>query len=473
MPNISIFGLGQVAKSPFVTAKQLQNIYAEARPQGEKARLVGYGTPGLALFTSLGDTPCRGGMEFTGLSLSFVVHRGTLWEINNAGIPTNRGSLLTTEGRVSMIDNGTQIMIVDGTYGYIYNTSTNAFVRITDVDFPANPVTVAFLGGRFVVNVANSSRFYWSDLYDGLAWDALDFANAETSPDPIVAIWATNGQLILMGSSTMEFWGISGSADQPFAQIQGTATEWGLAATWSVAKYDNSIACLIKNRMGQVMIAQIAGYLPKKISTIDIDSIINDDAFYTITSDASSHSFMLGGHPVFVISFPSAGYTWWYDGSTGIWSKWKSADITRHRGEFSFSFLKNTIVADYENGNLYRLDSNVYTENGSRIEREIISENVVDGDLDRITVDRLRVDLEVGVGLASGQGSDPQIMLQVSRDNGKTYGAEMWRDIGAVGEYRTSVEWTRLGTARNFVFKLRVSDPVKVVIVNAIANPKD
>ena len=86
--------------------------------------------------------------------------------------------------------NGTQVMIVDGTYGYIYNTVTNVFVQITDVDFPANPVTVTFLAGRFIVNFAGSSRFYVSDNYNGLSWEPLLFANAETNPDPILAVWA-------------------------------------------------------------------------------------------------------------------------------------------------------------------------------------------------------------------------------------------------------------------------------------------
>lgn len=468
--HIPIFGLGQNAKSSFVTAKQLQNILAEIRPAGEKSLIVGYGTPGTSLFVDFGDTPPRGGMQFESASLAFVVHRGTLWEVNNAGVKTSRGTLSTTAGRVSMVDNGTQIMIVDGTFGYIYNTSTNVFAKITDADFPANPTTVAFMGGRFVVSFAGSGRFYASALYDGLSWDALSFANAETSPDQIVAIWASNGQLILMGSVTMEFWGNSGAVDFAYSAIQSTATEWGLAARWSVAKFDNSIACLMKNRMGQVMVAQLNGNLPKKISTVDMDSIING---YASVEDASALGFMLGGHPIYVISFPSAGFTWWYDGSTGIWSKWKSYGLTRHRAEFGFSYLNRTLVADYSAGRIYSLSMDALTDNGDPIEREMVSETVTEADLGRISVNRMRLDMEVGDGTANGQGENPQIMLQVSRDNGKTWGAEMWRDIGPLGSYGTSVSWARLGTARNFVFKLRVTDPVKTVFTNAIVNPRD
>jgi hypothetical protein len=125
-----------------------------------------------------------------------------------------------------------------------------------------------------------SSRFYESDSYNGLSWDALRFANAEVSPDPIISMWSSNGQLIPLGSLTTEYWGLSGTLDFTFAPLQGSATEWGLAARWSIAKFDNTMACLWKNRMGQVMVAKLSGYLPEKISTPDLDAIINGYSKY-------------------------------------------------------------------------------------------------------------------------------------------------------------------------------------------------
>lgn len=466
--RIPLFGLGTVSKSPYVTAKYLQNLYAETRPQGEKSMLVAYGTPGETLFLNVGATPFRGGIEFEPGNVAYAVHRGTLYEINNAGVATNRGMLLTTTGRVSMAHNGTQVMIVDGSFGYIYNTSTLVFAQIVDADFPANPTTVTFLAGRFVVSLFASSRFYESDSYNGLSWDALRFANAETSPDPIVSTWSSNGQLIPLGDLTTEYWGLSGTLDFSFAQLQGTATEWGLAARWSIAKFDNTMACLIKNRMGQVMVAKLAGYLPDKISTPDLDSIING---YAATSDATAYSYMLGGHPMYVISFPSAGKSWLYDGSTGFWSPLKSFGSTRHNGEFAITLLGRTLVADSSDGKLYELTDTALTDNGASIERELVSENIANQDLSFLEIDCLRVDMEVGVGLATGQGSNPQIGLSISRDNGRTWGPQMWKDMGRIGEYRTRVEWRRLGSPREASFKLTVTDPVPIVFVSACINP--
>lgn len=467
--RINVFGLGELSKSPYVTAKRMVNMYCEARPRGEKSSMVAYRTPGLVLFSDFGtSTPPRGGYMNQTTNSSFVVVSNTLYEVTGTGATTVRGTLDTYSGRVSMTDNGVQVMIVDGSYGYIYNTSTGVFAKITDADFPTSPVTVAYMSRRFVVNKSGSSRFYWSDIDNGLAWDALNFANAEASPDPVSAVWANGGQLVLFGTVTTQFFGDSGQTDSAFSEIKGTANEWGLAAVWSVAKFDNTMAALVKNRMGQVMVAQLSGYLPKKISTPDIDSIING---YSVVSDANAYSYMLGGHPMYVLTFPSEQASWLYDGSTGIWSELRSNGLTRHRSEFGWAFLNSTIVADYDSGKLYELTPTALTDDEDLIESIIVSQNLVSPDMDRFSVDKFRVDVEVGQG--NFDVEYPQIGLTVSRDNGNTWGAEMMRNIGPIGQYNTIAEWNRLGMARSFVFRIRVTDPVNFTLVNGMINPDD
>ena len=545
-------GPGLGGKSLFVNAKGMQNAYAELRPAGEKGSrnpyYVAYRSPALATFADAGTVnPPRGIRTIERLSQCYAVISNTFYQVSASGTLTNKATLMTSLGRVSMSDDGTQVMVVDGTYGYIYSTvaingtpqtissitrsgttgtlTTSAphllttgnlvtlagvtpsgyngtytitvtspttftfvmkadpggvatvvgtytiptFAQITDTDFPPNPQTVTFLGGMFIVNFNQSGRFYVNkNRGDGLLWDALNFANAETNPDPIVSVWSSNGQLDLLGSASMEFWGNSGTLDFPFTQILGSATEWGLAATWSVAKFDNSFACLVKNRMGQVMVAHIAGYLPKKISTPDLDFQINS---YSRVDDATAYSYMIGGHAMYVISFPTAGKTWLYDSSTGFWSSLKSYGLTRHRGEFGTTFAGKTLVCDYQTGIIWQLSTTAMSDATGAIESQIVMETIQTGDLDRITVSKLRLDMEVGDGTTSIPS--PQISLQVSRDNGNTYGAEMFTSAGSVGNYNEMVEWNRLGTARNFVFKVRMVDAVPFVLVGASINPKD
>jgi hypothetical protein len=80
------------------------------------------------------------------------------------------------------------------------------------------------------------------------------------------------------------------------------------------------------------------------------------------------------------------------------------------------------------------------------------------------TLDRVTLGCEVGVGLGTGQGSDPQVELRLSKDGGKTWMSAGTAPIGRLGEYDgTGAYWTRLGRVRidRLVLEIVVTDPVK------------
>jgi hypothetical protein len=455
--EINLFGIGQYGKSSNVTAQERLNCYIEVQPGDDRSKVAIYGTPGLDLFASFGDTPIRG--LYQRGDFLYAVHRGTFYEINNAAVKTARGTIGTTSGRVYMADNGSQLMLTDGTLSYIYNFSTLAFTQITDVDFPG-AATVTWQDSYFIVNPPNTQRFYVSAINDGLNWDALDFASAESNPDNIVAVFSDNSTVYLFGSVSTEFETNSGAQDFPFSRISGGAIEWGCAAVNTIVKYDNSVAFLAKNRMGQVIVARMNGYMPQRISTPELEYIINN---YSAVSDATAFSYMLGGHPMLQINFPTGDASWLYDGLSQCWSKVQGYQINRHRAEIGVNYLDKIIVSDYTNGNLYRLNPLTYTDNGSPIAMELISRHISQDDR-RIIIDKLQLDMETGVGLATGQGSTPEIMLSVSKDGGHEYGTEQWATFGAIGKYKTRAIWRRLGMARDWTFKFRITDPVKRVI---------
>ena len=119
-----------------------------------------------------------------------------------------------------------------------------------------------------------------------------------------------------------------------------------------------------------------------------------------------------------------------------------------------------SVSCDRLTGKLFVIDPAVYTEaDGALIQRIRVAPRF-SAQQTRFTVDRLQLTMDVGVGLVTGQGDDPQVMLQTSRDGGKTFGMERWRTAGPIGTYRTRVVWHRLGQARNFVPKIMLTDPV-------------
>ena len=57
-------------------------------------------------------------------------------------------------------------------------------------------------------------------------------------------------------------------------------------------------------------------------------------------------------------------------------------------------------------------------------------------------------------------GADPQVMLRISNDGGKTWTEELWRSAGKLGEYTKRVSWNRMGSARRRVFEVTMTDPI-------------
>lgn len=464
----TLFGTGLQGKSPNITAQRRINCYYEYTEDGDKTRVAIIGTPGKALFVDFGDTPVRGMHVPQNSDYLYVVHRATFWQIDNAGVMTSRGTINTTSGRVSIDDNGTQIQIVDGTDGWIYNTSTLAFTEITDVDYPASPETNCFDSGRFLNSFIDSGRFYGSDAYAGTSWSGTNFATAESQPDYLERVFSLSGQVVLFGVNTIEFWTNAGLPGFPYIRVGGANTEYGLAARWSVARFMGSCAFLARVRNGESIVGALNGYTVQRISTEELEHTINN---YSTVTDATGLSYSIGGHPMYQINFPSEGRSWLYDGITKLWSELKSNGLNRDRGEIGVEFQNNRIVSDYSNGKIYKLKPDVYSENGDTIRMELTSRHLYDeGKLQRIT--SFQVDGEMGVGLVSGQGSDPQMMLQVSVDGGHTFGTEIWTTMGKIGEYMSRARWTRLGSARDFVFRLAITDPVKRVITGVFINQR-
>ena len=118
--QLPILGPGITGKSRAVTAQKRQNIYMEIRSEHDKAELVAYGTPGLTLQANLGAFPVRGIWWYQPGNYLLAVAGSNVYEIDANWNVTNVGSLLTSSGNVSMSDNGSQIIIVDGQHGYVY-----------------------------------------------------------------------------------------------------------------------------------------------------------------------------------------------------------------------------------------------------------------------------------------------------------------------------------------------------------------
>lgn len=457
---VPLFGIGNAGKSVNVNAQERLNLYAEVVPDPEKGdSLKFYPTPGQQLFINLGANAIRGLWEVGGVM--YAVCGPSLYSVQEDGTSASIGVLLTSEGRVTMDDNGLQLMVVDNPNGYIVTLADETFAQITDDEWPG-AVSVTQLAQRFIVNPPEGKgRFHWSALGDGLSWDALDFATAESNSDDLVRVQADGGQLYLFGTRTTELWGVSASADAPYAIIGSSAVEWGLAAGDSLCKGDDCLMFLRQNRLGQVQVCRLVGASAQVVSNPEIDHVING---YDEVSDATAFAYLLGGHSFYQINFPTAGRSWLYDSSNGAWSR-VGGDTSRHNADTHVVFGGRSLVGDFASGKIRRLGAEYLTDDGVSIVREWIGRHQSAGSPSQFG--ELWIEMEGGVGLQTGQGDNPQVMMQISRDGGHTWGSEMWRTIGRIGKYLARASWNRLGQSRDWIFKFRCTDPVRVVFIAA------
>jgi hypothetical protein len=463
-----ILGSSYVARSVNAADNRMVNLFPEIVPEGGKEAAFLQRAPGLRRLATVGAGPIRGMWNYGGNG--YVVSGTTLYKINSSYVSSVLGTVSGT-GPVSMADNGTQLFVACNGPSYIYNAQTSAFAQITDPDFPG-ALTVSYLDGYFVFIEPNSQKVWVTQLLDGTSIDPLDFASAEGSPDNLVSSIVDHREVWLFGTNSVEVWYDAGLSDFPLTRIQGAYNEIGCAATYSVAKLDNALFWLGADARGNGIVYRANGYTGQRVSTHAVEWQIQQ---YSTISDAVAYTYQQDGHAFYVLIFPTAQKTWVYDVSTGAWHEragFSNGSFTRHPSNCQMNFNNEIIVGDYANGNIYAFDLDVYTDNGSAQKwlRSWRALPTGQNNLFRTAHHALQLDCQTGVGIVSGQGSDPQVMLRWSDDGGHTWSNEHWRSMGKIGEYGYRTIWRRLGMTtkiRDRVYELSGTDPVKLSIMGA------
>ena len=495
-----ILGSAYVARSINAADNRMVNLFPEIVPEAGKEPAFLNRAPGLRLLTTAGDGPVRGLWTYGGVA--YIISGDKLYQMAGFGTPVVIGTVSGT-GPVSMVDNGTQLFIACGGPSYIYNNSTGAFGPITDPDFPG-ALTVGYLDGYFVFIEPNSQKIWVTTLLDGTSIDPLDFASAEGNPDNLVSMIVDHREAWLFGTNSVEVWYDAGNVDFPLQRIQGAYNEIGCAATYSVAKLDNGLFWLGADSRGQGIVYRSQGYTGIRVSTHAIEYAI---AQYGNISDAIGYTYQQEGHAFYVLTFPSADKTWVYDVSTQAWHEragFDNGQFTRHRSNCQMAYNSEVVVGDYENGNLYAFDLDVYADNGN-VQKWLRSWRALptgQNNLNRTAHHSLQLDCESGVGVSGSDytditflvtesglflttesgdfiissessmtiGVDPKAMLRWSDDGGHTWSNEHWSPMGKIGVYQQRVFWRRLGMTlklRDRVYEVSGSDPAKIAIMGA------
>lgn len=443
-------------RSKSAVSQTLINMYAEKNPEDPlnppKYPYTLYPTPGLKPLLEFGTGEGKiNGMHVMG-NLMFVVNNGDVWTVTTSLVKTLIGTIGTSSGRVMMEDNGEQVGILkpDGT---LFVATASTVVEVTNPDYQLSSAMTG-ADGFLILTPIDTDEFFLSRLNDYTDYDALDFSKAQEKSDFIVRPFSFNNAVWQMGEISMEAFSNTGDADFPYQQIPGAVnTARGIAAKFAIAQEANSFYWLGDDRV----VWSINGYTPYRISTHGIESQIEE---LTVVSDAFMFIYTQDGHKHIILTFPTENVTFVYDITSQLWHNRASYGIGRWIPNAYAFFAGKNIVGHFAAGKLYELDLDTYTDDGTTIQRWIYTQNGYAGS-DRFVVDRIELELDAGVGISNGQGSDPSIMMQLSDDGGQTWSNEKWVKMGKIGEYYKRAVWRVLGITRQRIYKFLVSDPVK------------
>lgn len=452
------------ARSPDADDSRLVNGYLEPAEGNARAPGTIYGMPGLVLAHTMGTGPHRGVVK-QGTD-SYFVSGSHVYRRDAAGVVTDCGAITTSTGRVGMASNGTEVIIVDGVKGWLV---TGALLsEIIDPDFPNGVTGAAFLNAYFVVFGDGSQLFHWSqNPNSGVAWDGLDFASAEGNPDDLVGGTADHSQLWFIGDDSGEVFDNVADTDDPFQRSGSSFIELGTVSPWTVQSFDNSVVWLSKSKDGDGMFIRTQGGNPVRFSNHPIESAMRG---YETLDDAYAFTFQMDGHNFYAVTFPTADHTWVFDAASGLWAEWlwrNPAFNSLHRHRAATHVFVNGIhlVGDWENGKVYELRMDAYTDAGDPIALIRRAPTVFD-ETGLLTMQDLRIDMETGV--ANAECADPKLLMRYYRD-GRTPSTWKQKSIGKVGQYGKQVRFGSLGQGRAWGFEIQITDPVKRAIFGAYA----
>jgi hypothetical protein len=429
-----------------------------------------YPTPGLRL---LAEPPVAGvgrGVYKASNGGLYVCVAQKLYYVDPSYNWTLLGSLSSgATTPVSMADNQTTLVLVDGSAaGYTVTLATNAFASIVDAAFYGGD-TVQFQDTFFVLNNPGNGQFYVGPSNAVTPFNPLAFASKIGASDRLVTIGIVHRELWLIGEQTSEVWINSGGNPVPFELMNGAFIQHGCAAKYSVAQMGDALFWLSQDKQGGNVVLKGQGYQAERISTHAIEVAI---ASYAVKSDAIGYTYQQEGHQFYVLTFPTADKTWCFDLVTGEWHERVWLDTNgnehRHRGIAAAYCYGENIVQDWQTGALYAFDLNVYTDNGTNIIRRRGFPHMVSG-ANRVVYSVFIADMEVG--RVAGATPSP-LSLRYSDTRGVTWSDPIRDDLGAGGDFLHSIQFTRLGMARDRVFELFWSGDVRTALLGAFVDAK-
>jgi len=314
---------------------------------------------------------------------------------------------------------------------------------------------VCRIRGRYVFAEKGSDRFWLTSLEDESKPDKIAPAySAENMPDGIVAMREWRDFIVAFGSSTIEFFRLTGNAES-LVQVQPSyMVPVGIAGQFAITSFMDTFAFITSPSRGQVIIATMGQGVYNEISGYLVNRLL---AEYTpdelATATLESLSFLQ--HKLLIIHLPRE--TLAFDASRGNWVRLKTGlcEGTYRAIDFMVEGGRTTCGDKLEaiTGTTNDKSSSQYN-----IDQEIILYTPIITATNMVGYD---MELTSGQGIASVASR----LLVSSTEDGVIYGTEVPIIIDRPSQWLGRSILRRLGRIRHRIgFKLRIVGATPVTI---------
>jgi hypothetical protein len=366
---------------------------------------------------------------------------------------------------------GSGLVLTAPTYG-----ASQLFPIVLPFATGPTPIRAAYQDGFGIINQPGTGFIFQSDLLDLSSWPALQFGESSGDPDNVVSVAQIIREIWVIKELHSEIWYNAGTPNFAFALLPGPYIEIGIEAVESLAQSGESLYWLGRNSSGERIVVQTRGHDARRISTHALETAIGR---YSSVTDANGYCYQQGGHVFYVLNFPTGDATWVYDVAASaqlgepVWHQraaLASGLFHRHWGQYHATFAGKAVVGDYRNGNLYGLDLDTLTDNGTQRKWLRSWRALQKPSEEPVRFNALRLDVQTGIGVPDG--TNPQIMLRWSDDGGHVWSNEHLAAVGQTGETARRVMFRRLGATRrntglDRIFEVSSADPFPVAIIDA------
>ena len=439
-------------------AVALENWFAEQAPDraDRPARLLP--TPGLVSFASSLNGAIRGMEQRDGLlSDKMVVCAGLrVYTVTSSGTVVEIGTVTGTD-KAHFAGSQSDMVVAAGGTAY---TVTGSLTSITVGASTGNIIDVATYQQRHIFAEAGSGRLWYSDAGDPTTVANTAFATSSDEADPLLGVEVWQDTVWALGTQTIRGYVGTGDVDAPIIPRPGALYSTGIIGNGAVTRADFGL--YVVGDDGRVYRAAQG---IDAISTPPIERLIAD---VTTKSDIRLSSHNWAGHQFVGLHLPGVG-DYIFDQSTGFWHRRREINAARYLAHDFLNAHGVTYAGDRSTGDIYTLDRDVFTHNGSAVRR--VAQTLFPVEDRRPEISNLTVELQSGIGLVTGQGSDPQVMLRYST-NGRTWSNEITRSFGKIGEFDHRTLFGSLGRFHPpaGMIEIAVSDPVAATVTGLYAN---